>query len=102
MAKKDSNFNPIGRTRGLRSRNGGIADWQSANSNTLIRAIATAAVVGGALRCGYSRDGGAYAIGIYGDGEPYTVFVKPGEDIDIILEDIIDLFESIKHGGAAP
>jgi len=96
MAKRDSNFNPIGGTRGLRSRSGGITDWQSADCEKLKRAICAASIVGGALRFGYSRDGGAYAIGIYGDGEPYTVFVKPAEDIDTYLDDITDLFEGIK------
>jgi len=95
MAKRDSNFNPIGKSRGIKSRSGGVADWTGATEKLLVRAIATAAKCGGALRLGYSRDGGAYAVGIYGDGEPYTLFWKPSEDIDVALQDIIDLFEAI-------
>lgn len=95
MAKRDSNFNPIGKGRSLRRDRGGPADWAAADAATIQRAIERAAIVGGALRFGYSRDGGAYAIGIYGDGEPYTEFVRPSEDIDGVLVDIIEMFESI-------
>jgi hypothetical protein len=95
MAKRDSNFNPIGKSRGIRSRYSGTADWQSADQAVLLKAITTASSAGGAVRLGYTRDGGAYAIGIYGDGDPYTVYCKPSENIDQVLSDIADLFESI-------
>lgn len=42
----------------------------------------------GAVRFGYTSDGGAYAIGIYGDGEPYTEYVRPGEDMDKTLHEM--------------
>jgi len=95
VAKRDSNFNPIGKSRGLRRKGSGTADWGNAKPDTLQRAIAVAAGTGGAIRFGYSRDGGAYAVGIYGDGEPYTEFVRPDEDIDVFLEDVISLYESL-------
>ncbi len=96
MAKKDSNGNPIGTSRGLRRSSSGTADWVSADAATLHRAVATATNAGGALRFGYTRDGGAYNVGIYGDGEPYTEYIRPDEDIDQVLRSIIELFESIK------
>ena len=95
MAKLDSNMNPLSKSRGLRRRTGGIADWASASSEKVMQAIELAARTGGAIRFGYSRDGGAYALGIYGDGKPYTVFVTPAEDIDATLDDVIELFETI-------
>lgn len=98
MVKRDSNFNPVGGSRGIRRDGGGTADWESVDREILVKAVASAAKVGGALRFGYSRDGGAYAIGIYGDGEPYTEFVRPSEDIDIILKDIMSMFEDIADG----
>lgn len=101
MAKRDSNFNPLGKSRGLGGRTTQPADWQAVNGNTVIRAIAIASSCGGAIRFGYSRDGGAYAIGLYGDGEPYTVFCKPSEDIEVVLVDIIDLYEGIADDLAA-
>lgn len=100
MVKRDSNFNPTTNSRGLNRAKGGTADWASVTPDRLRDAICAAAVTGGALRFGYSRDGGAYAIGIYGDGEPYTEFVQPSESIDEVLETIIDLFNDIKVSAA--
>lgn len=100
MVKRDSNFNPVRGSRGIRRDKGGVADWANADASTALRAIERASVVGGALRFGYSRDGGAYAIGIYGDGDPYTEFVKPIEDIDGFLLEVIALFESIADDAA--
>jgi hypothetical protein len=55
--------------------------------------VTTLASTGGAIRFGYTSDGGAYAIGIYGDGEPYTDYVKPAEDINEYLKDLADSWE---------
>jgi hypothetical protein len=96
MPKRDSNFNPIGTSRGIKSRSGGITDWETVDRDKLIRVIATASDAGGAIRFGYTWDGGAYAIGIYGDGPAYTVYVKPSEDLNTYLDDINDLFASIR------
>jgi hypothetical protein len=51
--------------------------------------------VGGALRLGYSRDGGAYAVGVYGDGDPYTLYHPPEDDIDALLAKIENAFSEI-------
>ncbi len=66
-----------------------IADWQNANPELVLRAIAVMAFKGGALRFGYTRDGGAYAIGIYLSNDRYTEYVRPSEDIDEYLTSII-------------
>ena len=95
MAKSQSDQRKSGTSRGLRGKARGVADWCSANAELVVCAIERASITGGALRFGYSRDGGAYAVGIYGDGEPYTEFLKPGEDMDEFLQSIIDLFDSI-------
>ena len=68
------------------------ADWAAADPHMLLYAIAAIAARGGALRLGYTRDGGAYAIGIYGDGEPYTEYVRPSEDLNGALREIGDDF----------
>lgn len=95
MAAKGNSGDASSKSRGVRRSNGAIADWQSVDGETLKRAIAAAGNVGGAIRCGYSRDGGAYAIGIYGDGDPYTEFVRPAEDLNQFLVDITELFEEL-------
>lgn len=66
------------------------ADYAAANAELLQRAIASVALQGGALRLGYTSDGGAYAIGVYGDGDPYTDYVKPSENIDDYLADLAE------------
>jgi len=71
----------------------GVADWQSADGTLVLKAIEVVARSDGALRFGYTRDGGAYSIGVYGDGDPYTVYVKPTEDINEILTGLIASFE---------
>lgn len=95
MAKNGNNGDSIGKSRGLRRSNGSVADWASADAEKLRKAVAQAAATGGALRLGYTSDGGAYAVGIYGDGAPYTEYVSPHQDIDLTLDAICELFESI-------
>lgn len=49
---------------------------------------------GCAIRFGKTRDGGAYAVGIYGvDKEPYTEFLPPGEDPVELLQELVDWME---------
>jgi hypothetical protein len=78
------------RRRVNRSTNGTVADWETVSGELLLKAIATVARMGGALRLGYTRDGGAYAIGIYGDGEPFTEYVPPDESVDELMKGIIE------------
>ena len=78
----------------VRRRSTGIASWMDAEPTLVVRAISEAAATGGALRFGYSRDGGAFAVGVYGDGEPYTDFISCNENIDETLKYYIELFSS--------
>jgi len=48
---------------------------------------------GGAIRLGLTRDGGALAVGIYGDGEPYTEYVRGGDDVIEFFTDVARIFE---------
>lgn len=65
------------------------ADWTSVPSDLLQAAIYEVANHGGAIRFGYTRDGGAYAIGILGDGEPYTEYLRPSDDVTGYFEALI-------------
>lgn len=89
------NANSTGKSRGLRKESSEAADWRLADGELLRDIIHLAASTGGALRFGYSRDGGAMSIGIYGDGDPYTEWVKPSEDLNEKLRDVQFLFETI-------
>jgi hypothetical protein len=66
------------------------ADWLTADPTLVLRAIAAVARVGGALRFGYTRDGGAYAIGLYLSNDRTTEYVRPHEDINYYLEGLIE------------
>lgn len=76
-----------------------MASWSEASPDLVVKAIEAACSVGGAIRFGYSRDGGAFAVGIYGDGEPYTDFISGVEKIDDYLEDYIALYDDIRSQG---
>lgn len=58
-------------------------DWIS-----LMALAMTFAVQGGALRIGYTRDGGALALGCYIDDDYATEYIRPNEDFDSALIDI--------------
>jgi hypothetical protein len=69
------------------------ADWGRIDAEQLRATIDVMTQTGGALRCGVTRDGGAYSLGIYGDGpEPYTVYVRPNEDMNEILAELEQTF----------
>lgn len=69
------------------------ADWGTADPKLLLRAIELVTKAGGALRFGYTRDGGAYAIGVYENGNCETEYLKPDESLDDWLQGIIRDFE---------
>jgi hypothetical protein len=71
-------------TRGI----GETADWSTADATKLHHAIENVTAAGCAIQFGYTRDGGAYSIRIVGDGEPYTEYVRPTEDLDHYLEGV--------------
>ena len=72
---------------------GNVADWGSVDAQILVKTIETASRKGGAIRFGYTRDGGAYAIGVYAGPNYFTDYVRPGEDVDQYLKDLIGSFE---------
>lgn len=45
------------------------------------------------MQFGYTRDGGSYAIRVVGDGDPYTEFIKPTEDVLLALTGLAEDFE---------
>lgn len=95
--RKDEKRAAAAAKRKIRDRSGtsgGTADWESVDGVLLAKLVATLALDNGAVRFGYTRDGGAYAIGIYGDGEPYTVYVSPKEDLNEWIKDTIEDFRT--------
>jgi hypothetical protein len=78
------------------SRDGGDpADYAGVNREVLFDLILTATSKGGAIRLGYTRDGGAYAIGLYYGDDYSTQYIRPGEDfVDRVLG-FTRMFESL-------
>jgi len=73
------------------------ADWASVDAEAIRTAIAALGSIGGAIRYGYTRDGGAYAIGVYGlETQPYTEYLRPGDDVQAYLHQLAD---SARHAG---
>lgn len=76
------------RTRRRRSRGNRVpADWAGADPQLVLDLISAVASQGGAVRFGYTRNGDAYAVGYLGDGDPYTEFVRPSDDLAAYLTD---------------
>ncbi len=73
----------------------GNADWSRVDAAAMRAAVARSSACGGALRFGYTRDGGAYAIGIYGLGAPYTAYLRPSDDMEAFLREIMSAFEEL-------
>jgi hypothetical protein len=72
---------------------GGGADYSKLDGQRCIELIESIAVAGGAIRLGKTRDGGAYAIGVYGDGDqPYTDYLKPNESVIDYLSELAEVF----------
>lgn len=64
----------------------GKADWANAPAELLWQAIVNISKSGGAIRFGYTRDGGAYAVGVYDNGEHNTEYLEPSTDLREYLE----------------
>lgn len=65
------------------------ADWSSQDAGTIAELIHNITATGGAVRFGTSRDGGAYSLGIFGDGKPFTEFCPANTDVDAWLQGFI-------------
>lgn len=73
------------------------ADWASVEHAAIVAAISALGSIGGAIRFGYSRDGGAYAVGVYGlETQPYTDYLRPGDDVPAYL---YGLANTAQHAG---
>jgi hypothetical protein len=69
-----------------------VADWTSCTPGKLVDLIANCARKGGAIRLGYTRDGGAYSIGVYVGGDYFTDYLRPDEDLDEYIEQLAESF----------
>jgi len=82
-----------GGIRRQRSENRGTCDYAQIDPSSLHRVLCAITSRGCAVQFGYTRDGGAYAIRVVGDGDPYTEFIKPTEDVLLALTGLAEDFE---------
>lgn len=67
------------------------ANWETVPADAIRDCIVQISGIGGAVRFGYSRDGGAYSIGVYGlDTQPFTDYLRPGDDVSAYLDTLAD------------
>lgn len=102
--KKDSNGDAIGKFRSPHStmQLGNTVDWMNSDAGILQKVIATAGYKHVALRLGLTRDGGAYAVGVYAGEQYFTDYVRPGEDIDDYLTGLLKALDEYDPGAAMP
>lgn len=81
--------------RSIRRQNRGnsdVAEWRDCSPELLLSVVSAITERGCAVQFGYTRDRGAYAIRIVGDGEPYNEYVRPTESLQLYLEGLLDDF----------
>lgn len=71
---------------------GGVADWTNASAENVLRLVCAVAVEGGAVRLGYTRDGGAYSIGLYLGDDSKTYYCNEAEGIDDFVQELTRQF----------
>lgn len=78
-------------------------DWGTTDAERLQRLIGLITGRGGAVRFGYSRDGGAGSIGVYYGDSRDTLYIRPSDDLEDTLALIERTFEALPYtGGKAP
>jgi hypothetical protein len=79
------------KSRGLDS----VCDWGTVDAERIIALISTVTSQNGLCSFGYTRDAGAYTVTVIMDGERYTDYCRPTEDVggflDSLREDYQDL-----------
>lgn len=65
------------------------ADWSSVDGGILQELITRVTAHGGAVRFGYTSDGGAYAVGFYDGDDKYTEYIRPNEDVNDVIRAFI-------------
>jgi hypothetical protein len=50
---------------------------------------------GGALRFGLTRDGGAFALGVYGGDKPTTMYARTEEELEVMFKTVYDAFKGV-------
>lgn len=96
--KNDTSSQTLAERRNQRKNNRGDvppADWESLNPKDILELIATVTALKGTVTFGYTRDGGAYYISYYVDGESLKEYIRPTEDVDAFIRHEIELWKEV-------
>lgn len=79
------------------------ANWGDVDSGIVLRLVDIVTNRGGAVRFGYSRDGGAYSLGLYYGEDRETSYCRPGESVEGWIQEWIEFYERLPvTGGKSP
>jgi hypothetical protein len=70
----------------------GVADWNNADCQLVLALVCIVSSNGGAVRYGYTRDGGAYSIGMYLEDDSKTYYCNEKDGINETLSELIEYF----------
>lgn len=76
--------------RSRRAANGGQVDWREFGWTATAALTMALSDAGGAIRIGRTRDGGAWAIGIYLGDDYATEYIRPAEDFGEAIREIAE------------
>lgn len=74
--------------------NGYGYNWGEQDCGYILRIIELVTSRGGAIRFGYTRDGGAGSVGVYYGEERDTVYIRPNQNLEEALGVIERAFEN--------
>lgn len=90
LNRRDTKRAKAKEARSRRAAQSGAADYANIDWLPVVALVEALSAASGAVRLGYTRDGGSYAIGCY-QGEDYaTEYVRPAEDWEQAITDIAE------------
>jgi len=88
--KKETRRAKAKEQRSRRRASNGTADYEAVDWNVIAALVAEMAKHQGAIRLSYTRDGGAYALGVYLGDDYATEYVRPSEDLETAIDEIAE------------
>jgi hypothetical protein len=81
------------RTRQQNRDGNAIADWETLDSESVLKLVGIVTALKGTVTFGYTRDGGAYYVNYYVDSESEKVYIRPTEDVNARILDEIECWK---------
>jgi len=96
--RSSRNSGNLSERREQRRRNrgaGAVCDWGSVDAERIVHLIATVTAQNGLCSFGYTRDAGAYTVTVIMDGERFTDYCRPTEDVGTFLDALRDDYSEL-------